>query len=210
MVIGDSTARAIYNDQPIKFAAIELNTTTGPDKPEILLGRLNEEGEVEGGLKIPGLASWLSDPSTGTSTVVQGLDSVPADDRPSRAAVNTIHLAWDIMVGMGTALVLLALWFAVLYWRRRDQLATRRWFLRVAVIAPIAAYMALESGWIITEVGRQPWVVYERMRTEEAVTGAGGIPVGYAALVLVYAALAVATAWMLRRLARSPLEVRDG
>ena len=82
MVIGDSTARSIYSDQPIKFAALELNTTTGPDKPEILLGHLNEDGTVSGGLKIPGLASWLSDPSTGTSTVVQGLDSVPPEDRP--------------------------------------------------------------------------------------------------------------------------------
>jgi cytochrome d ubiquinol oxidase subunit I len=204
MVIGDSTARAIYNDQPIKFAAIELNTTTGPDKPEILLGRLNEEGEVEGGLKIPGLASWLSDPSTGTSTVVQGLDSVPADDRPSRAAVNTIHLAWDIMVGMGTALVLLALWFAVLYWRRRDQLATRRWFLRVAVIAPIGAYMALESGWIITEVGRQPWVVYEILRTRDAVTNTGEAAIWTSLIVVVclYAALALATVLIIRGMTR--------
>jgi cytochrome d ubiquinol oxidase subunit I len=200
MVIGDSTARSIYSDQPIKFAALELNTTTGPDKPEILLGHLNEDGTVSGGLKIPGLASWLSDPSTGKATVVQGLDSVPPDDRPSRHAVNVIHLAWDIMVGMGTALVLLALWFAILYWRRRHRLADMRWFLRAAVIAPIGAFMALESGWIITEVGRQPWVVYEILRTEDAVTNTGEAAIWTSLIVVMclYAAIAVATVLIIR------------
>jgi cytochrome d ubiquinol oxidase subunit I len=204
MVIGDSTARSIYNDQPIKFAAIELNTTTGPDKPEILLGQLNAEGQVQGGLKIPGLASWLSDPSTGTATVVQGLDSVPSDDRPSRHAVNVIHLAWDIMVGMGTALVLLALWFAILYWRRRQRLAEMRWFLRLAVIAPIGAFMALESGWIITEVGRQPWVVYEILRTEDAVTNTGEAAIWTSLIVVMclYAALALSTVLVIRGMTR--------
>ena len=70
--------------------------------------------------------------------------------------------------------------------------------------------VALIAGWVTTEVGRQPWVVYGRMRTEEAVTGAGGIPVGYATLVIVYAALAAATVWLLRRLARAPLELEAG
>jgi cytochrome d ubiquinol oxidase subunit I len=70
--------------------------------------------------------------------------------------------------------------------------------------------IALIAGWVTTEVGRQPWVVYGHMRTEEAVTGADGIPVGYAALVVIYLALAAATTWLLRRLARAPLEVADG
>ena len=172
MFVGDVVARAIYNDQPIKFAALELNTTTGPDKPEILLGHLNDDGTVSGGLEIPGLASWLSDPSTGTSTVVTGLDSVPPEDRPTIAATNIVHLAWDTMVGLGTALLFLALWFFVLWWRRRAAIVNSTWFLRAAAIAPIAAYLALEAGWVVTEVGRQPWVVYEILRTQDAVTNA--------------------------------------
>jgi cytochrome bd ubiquinol oxidase subunit I len=70
--------------------------------------------------------------------------------------------------------------------------------------------MALIAGWVTTEVGRQPWIVYGLMRTEAAVTGAGGIPVGYATLAVVYLALAAATAWLLRRLGRAPLEIEAG
>jgi cytochrome d ubiquinol oxidase subunit I len=200
MVIGDSTARAIYNDQPIKFAALELNWTTGPDKPEIILGRLNADGTVSGGIEIPGLASWLSDPSEGTSTVVQGLDSVPPDERPSTAAVNVVHLAWDVMIGMGTLLVGLAVWFAFIMWRRRDRLGEMRWFLRAAAVAPIAAYMALESGWIVTEVGRQPWVVYQILKTEDAVTNASGTAVwtSFGVILALYAAIACAAVLVIR------------
>jgi cytochrome d ubiquinol oxidase subunit I len=79
----------------------------------------------------------------------------------------------------------------------------------VAAFGPLSV-VALIAGWVTTEVGRQPWVVYGFMRTEDAVTGAGGIPLGYAALVVIYAALAAATVWLLRRLARAPLEVGDG
>jgi cytochrome d ubiquinol oxidase subunit I len=204
LVIGDFAARSVFEDQPIKFAAMELNTTTGPDKPEILLGRLNEDYEVEGGLPIPGLASILSDPSTGTGTVVTGLESVPEDERPSRGAINTVHLAWDILVGMGTALMGLALWFGVVWWRRRRTLTEQRWFLRAAVLAPIAAYMALESGWIVTEVGRQPWVVYEIMRTEEAVTDvdAGLVWASLTGIIVLYAALAAGTVLVIRGMTR--------
>ena len=74
MGVGDGLARWVYSNQPVKFAAIEMVPTTGSDVPETLLGHLNSEGEVVGGVPIPGLASWLSDPSTGRATVVQGLD----------------------------------------------------------------------------------------------------------------------------------------
>jgi cytochrome d ubiquinol oxidase subunit I len=204
MVIGDTVARSIYNDQPIKFATLELNTTTGSDKPEIILGHLNEDGTVSGGLEIPGLASWLADPSTGTATVVQGLESVPPEDRPSVAATNVVHLSWDVMIGAGTLLLLLALWFAILYWRRRGRLAEMRWFLRAAAVAPIAAFMALEAGWIVTEVGRQPWVVYEILRTQDAVTdtSASAIWTSLIVVLCLYAAIAVATVLVIRGMTR--------
>jgi cytochrome d ubiquinol oxidase subunit I len=72
-----------------------------------------------------------------------------------------------------------------------------------------AALVALVAGWDTTEVGRQPWVVYGTMRTSQAVTGAGGIPVGYATLAVVYLGVVVGTGWVLRRLAAAPLELRD-
>ena len=139
MVIGDSTARSIYNDQPIKFAALEINTTTGSDKPEILLGHLNEDGTVSGGLKIPGLASWLPIPTPARAPSCRASTRCRPRIAP-RSAVNTIHLAWDLMVGLGTALRW-ALWFAWVWWRRRDRLADMRWFLRGGR-RPVAAYIA--------------------------------------------------------------------
>ena len=105
MGVGDSLARWVYTNQPVKFAAIELVPTTSSDVPETLLGRLNDDGTVSGGIPIPGLASWLSDPSTGRSTVVQGLDTVPADDRPTVRQVNIVHLALGRHGGPGNAAV---------------------------------------------------------------------------------------------------------
>ena len=111
MGVGDGLARWVYNEQPVKFAAIELVPQTASDVPETLLGQLNSDGTVTGGIPIPGLASFLSDPSTGKATVIQGLDTVPADERPTISEVNVVHLAWDIMVGLGTLLFLLTLWY---------------------------------------------------------------------------------------------------
>ena len=111
MGVGDGLARWVYNEQPTKFAAIEMVPKTSSDVPEVLFGHLNSEGEVVGGIPIPGLASILSDPGTGTSTVIQGLDETPAEERPTNHEVNVVHLAWDVMVGLGTLLFLLTLWW---------------------------------------------------------------------------------------------------
>jgi cytochrome d ubiquinol oxidase subunit I len=111
------------------------------------------------------------------------------------------------MVGIGSLLALLS--GIYLFVRlRTGQLPTSRWFYRAVVAAGPLAVIALIAGWVTTEVGRQPWVVYGFMRTSEAVTGTTGIPVGYAMLVGIYAALIGAVAWMLVRLSRVPLELR--
>src|SRR4051794_10548171 len=156
MGVGDSLARWVYNNQPVKFAAIELVPTTSSDVPETLLGHLNDDGTVSGGIKIPGLASFLSDPSTGTSTEVQGLNTVPAEDHPTVKETNVVHLAWDVMVGLGSALLLLSLWYAA-SWACRRRMPTSKWFLRAAACSGVLAVITLEAGWVVTEVGRQPW-----------------------------------------------------
>jgi cytochrome d ubiquinol oxidase subunit I len=99
--------------------------------------------------------------------------------------------------------------YLAVWWRRRA-LPRSPWFFRAVVAAGPLAVVALIAGWITTEVGRQPWVVYEVMRTSEAVTEADGLEVGYAFLVVVYALLACAVVWLLRRLARAPAEVEEG
>ena len=121
MAVGDTLARWVYNNEPTKFAAIELvPEDRAATCPRRCSGHLNSDGTVTGGIKIPGLASWLSDPSDGKSTVVEGLDVVPADERPTIREVNIVHLAWDVMVGFGTLLFLLSVWYAVSWIFRRD------------------------------------------------------------------------------------------
>jgi cytochrome d ubiquinol oxidase subunit I len=109
------------------------------------------------------------------------------------------------MVGIGTLLAALGVATIVVSARRR-RLPEGRWFyLALAAAGPLAC-VALIAGWVTTEVGRQPWIVYGVMRTTDAVTGAGGVPVGYAGLCVVYLAVAAGVAWMLRRLARIPID----
>jgi cytochrome d ubiquinol oxidase subunit I len=117
-----------------------------------------------------------------------------------------VRIAFQTMVGIGTMLALLSAVY-LLVWFRRRRLPHSPWFFRALVAAGPLSVVALLSGWITTEAGRQPWVVYGVMRTRDAVTGAGGIVVGYGTLVVVYAGLAAAVVWMLRRLARAPLDV---
>jgi cytochrome bd ubiquinol oxidase subunit I len=199
--IGDGLARWVYSNQPVKFAAIELVPTTSSDVPETLLGHLNEDGTVSGGIPIPGLASWLSDPSTGRATVVQGLDSVPPDQRPTVRQTNIVHLCWDIMVGLGTALFLLAVWYAV-SWVFRRRMPQTKWFLRAAALAGPAAVITMEAGWVVTEVGRQPWIVYNYMKVEDAVTANTGVWITFFAVVILYAFVGATTILVLRGMSR--------
>ena len=199
IVVGDWVARDVAKTQPVKLAALEGLAKTQKGAPEHLLGWYDGDG-VEYGIKIPKLLSLLAfhDPNA----TVQGLDTVPVEDQPP---VNVVRFSFQTMVAIGTGLALLGVVFLAAWFRLRRLPATP-WFYRAVLVAGPASVVALLAGWITTEVGRQPWVVYRVMRTSEAVTGASGIPVGYATLALVYAGLAVAVAWLLRRLARAPLE----
>jgi cytochrome d ubiquinol oxidase subunit I len=113
------------------------------------------------------------------------------------------------MVGIGTLLALLGVVFVAVRIRRR-RLPESRWFYRALVAAGPLSVVALIAGWVTTEVGRQPWVVYRVMPTADAVTGAGAIPVGYTVLALAYAVVGIGVVWMLRRLARVPLDLGEG
>lgn len=201
MGVGDGLARWVYNEQPAKFAAIEMVTETSSDVPEILFGHLDADGEVTGGIPIPGLASILSDPSTGTATVVMGLNEIPAEDRPTNRTVNVTHLAWDIMVGLGTLLFLLTLWWWASWIFRRD-MPRSRWFLRVAASTGVLAVVAMEAGWTVSEVGRQPWIVWEMMKVDEAATANTGIWITFVGVVVLYVGLGVTTVLVLRGMSR--------
>ena len=194
--VGDTAARAIAKDQPIKFAAMECVQTTSTHVTEYIFGRCTADG-VKGGIGIPGLDSFLVGWSTDTEVI--GLDTVPPEDRPP--ANTMLHWAFDTMVGIGSAMIALGLWFGFVWWRRRD-IPQTKWFLRAVAVSGVAGIVALECGWIVTEVGRQPWIVYEVMRTEEAVTRADGVWVTFALVVGLYAALGAALVITLRAMAR--------
>jgi cytochrome bd ubiquinol oxidase subunit I len=203
VLVGDWAAREVADKQPTKLAALEGLAKTEKGAP-IHIGGIYRDGEVQHGIRIPRMLSVLA--FHDSNARVRGLDAVPERDRPP---VNLVRFAFQTMVGIGTFLA--ALGVAFLFLRRRlGGLPESPWFHRAVVAAGPLSLVALICGWVTTEVGRQPWVVYGVMRTNEAVTGADGIPVGYATLAIVYAAVAVGLVWILRRLARAPLDdVRD-
>jgi cytochrome d ubiquinol oxidase subunit I len=202
VLVGDWAARDVADSQPIKLAALEGLGRTQKGAPIHVLGWYRD-GEVKFGVGVPKMLSVLAfhDPNAR----VQGLDAVPPAERPP---VNVTRIAFQTMVGIGTLLAVLGA--IVLFLRvRRRALPEWRWFYFALAAAGPLSVVALISGWIVTEVGRQPWVVYRVMPTSQAVTNAGGIPVGYATLWIVYLAVGAGVVWILRRLARAPLAMAE-
>jgi cytochrome d ubiquinol oxidase subunit I len=200
VLVGDWAGRDVATTQPVKLAAIEGLGKTTRGAPEHLLGWYSG-GRVKYGIEVPHALSLLAFHSW--NATVKGLDTVPPQDRPP---VNIVRIAFQVMVAVGVLLMVLGLVYLVARLRHKS-LPRSRWFYGAVIVAGPAALVAVVAGWITTEVGRQPWVVYGVMRTSQAITNAGGIPVGYATLAVVYLGVIVAVAWILNRLARAPLEV---
>jgi cytochrome bd ubiquinol oxidase subunit I len=201
VVVGDWAGRKVAETQPTKLAAFEGITRTEDGAPFTVGGVYDEDrGEVRFGVEVPWLLSLLAyhDPTAR----VQGLDAVPPADRPP---VNIVRTSFQTMIAIGTGLALLAVVF-IGTWARKRRLPRSKWFYRAVIAAGPLSVVALIAGWVTTEVGRQPWIVYGYMRTEQAVTNADGLEVGYAFLVAVYLSLAAAVLWLLRRIASRPPE----
>src|SRR5215217_3688604 len=199
VIVGDWAARTVAEEQPVKLAAFEGLAKTQEGAPFTVGGVFDEETQrVKWGIEVPRLLSVLSHHNPNAR--VTGLDSVPPQDRPP---VNVVRVAFQTMIGIGTGLALLGTIF-FLTWLRKRRLPRSPWFFRAVMAAGPLALVALICGWITTEVGRQPWIVYEVMRTEQAVTSADGLEIGYAVLVAVYLSLAAGVVWLLRRLASKP------
>jgi cytochrome bd ubiquinol oxidase subunit I len=196
LFVGDTAAREIAADQPAKFAAMECIDETGTDQTEYLGGICTEDG-VKGAIGIPGLNSFLVGWSTDTRVI--GLNDIPDDEEPP--AHTLLHLSFDTMVGIGSALMALALWFGFSWWRKRD-IPRTPWFLRTVSVSGAGAIVALWCGWIVTEVGRQPWIVNGYMRTSEAVTEADGIWFTFALVMTLYVALGTGLILVLRSMSR--------
>jgi cytochrome d ubiquinol oxidase subunit I len=194
--VGDTAARAIAHDQPVKFAAMEYVRQTSRNVPE-WLGGIYVNGHITAGLKVPDMDSLLV--GFGPGTKVIGWDSAPAAYRPP--VVWLIHLCFDAMVGLGFLLLLAGMWAAWEWWRRR-RLPPQRLFWLLGAVSGLAAIVAMECGWVVTEVGRQPWVVYHLQTTTAAATTNGGVIASLSVVIIGYAVLGAATILVLRVLAR--------
>jgi cytochrome d ubiquinol oxidase subunit I len=196
LFVGDTAAREVADHQPAKFAGMECIEKTGTHQTEYIGGICTSDG-VKGAIGIPDLDSLLV--GFNTDTKVIGLEDIPEDERPP--ANTLLHLSFDAMVGIGTALLGLAAWLAFVWWRRRD-IPRTPWFLRAVAVSGAGAIAALWAGWIVTEVGRQPWIVQGYMRTSEAVTDADGIWFSFALVLLLYAVIGVTAIGILRAMSR--------
>src|SRR3954447_593544 len=206
VVVGDWAGRKVAESQPVKLATFEGVQKTQDGAPFTIGGFYDaHRGEVRYGIEVPYLLSLLAHHNP-TAQVV-GLESVPADDRPP---VNVVRIAFQTMISIGTALALLGALFIFTY-LRKGRLPRSKWFFRAVVVAGPASLVALIAGWVTTEVGRQPWIVYGYMKTEDAVTSANNLGIGYAVLLAVYLLLGGAVFWLLRRPAPPPpqTEVRE-
>jgi cytochrome d ubiquinol oxidase subunit I len=196
---GDLAAKAVAQNQPAKLAAFEGQFATQQGAP-LRIGGIPDEstGVTRYAIEIPyGLSMLAYDDPNAT---VKGLNAFPANERPPVAVV---HISFQIMVACGMAMMGIALWGALRAWRaRRRKLETwlnSRWFLRAVVLATPLGFIAIETGWIVTEVGRQPWIIYGVMRTSEAVTPMSGLMVPLVTFTILYIFLAAITAWLLLR-----------
>ena len=197
---GDFAAKVVARTQPVKLAAMEAQWETRTHAPLRVGGWPDEDAETtHGAIEIPGALSWLA--YGDAAAPVRGLREFPREDRPPVAIV---HVAFQIMVACGSALALLALVAAALALRRRG-LPDASWFLRVVTWASPLGLIALEAGWTVTEVGRQPWVITGFLRTKDAVTPMPGLVVPFLGFTLLYLFLAVVVLVLLRRqVFRSP------
>lgn len=204
-IAGDLASRHIAVHQPAKLAAAEALYHTRKNAP-LLIGGIPDErtGEAHLGLEIPSGLSLLAfhDPDA----EVKGLDAFPKEDRPPVLAT---HLAFQVMVGTGSVMALLAVVTLLSWWRRWDVFASRKYLWAVLLCGPLGM-IALEAGWLVTELGRQPWIVRGAMRTREAVTPFPHLAAPFWTFTLVYVFLGVAVVYLLfRQLRHAHVAVDD-
>jgi cytochrome d ubiquinol oxidase subunit I len=195
-LIGHVLGLQIGGIQASKLAAFELATTTEAAPAPERLGGVLIDGEVRWALPIPWVGSFIARGSF--DAPVPGLDTVPRSDWPP---VNLTHISFQVMVAIGMLLALAVVVFWLARWRRRDLLADR-WFLRCCVIAGPLAMVALELGWVATEVGRQPWTVWQMLRTADAASTNSGLWWSYTGVLITYLAMTVGALVVLRSMAR--------
>lgn len=197
-ITGDLAAKDVAKRQPAKLAAMEAHYHTSKNAPLIIGGIPDDENQkVDYAIEIPGGLSFLAHGDFNAEVI--GLDQIPEDERPPVAVV---HFAFQIMVGLGTLMMLIGMLYFFMRWRKWDYI-NNKWWLRALALATPIGFIALEAGWTVTEVGRQPWIIYGVMKTKDALTPMPGIQYSLLVIVSVYTLLTLAVTWLMSRQIRS-------
>jgi cytochrome d ubiquinol oxidase subunit I len=202
IISGDFNARFLAQAQPAKFAAMEADLHTQAGAPLKIGGIIDQRtGQVYYAIEIPYGESVLAYGQL--NAVVKGLDAIPPQDQPN---ANLVHLSFDGMVGSGFFILFIAGLYWLLYWKKRSWLQSKLLLLGILLSGPLA-FAAIEFGWMVTEEGRQPWVIYGVLRTSQAVTPAPWLGISFFIFSLIYVVLSIATVRLLLGVARSPRPV---
>ncbi|UOE52765.1 cytochrome ubiquinol oxidase subunit I [Mucilaginibacter sp. SMC90] len=201
---GDLSAKNAAKRQPAKLAAMEAYFHTQEYAPLVIGGIPDTAAKkVNYGIEIPGLLSFLVHDNFKTS--VNGLDKIPVKNQPPVAVT---HYAFQIMVGIGVLMMLIGIIYFYELWKKKD-LLSKPWFLKTFIWATPLGFIALEAGWTVTEVGRQPWIIQGVMRTSEAVTPMPGIQYSFYLFSFIYFTLSVAVIFLLKRQIQMVPELYD-
>jgi len=197
-ISGDFSSKGVAQRQPEKFAAMEALFETTRAAPLLIGGLpLEDERRVILGLHVPGLLSFMAHGDFDAE--VTGLNAFPEDQWPPVAVV---HVAFQIMVGIGFLLVVVSLFYFYVRWKR-GALLDHPFFLLLLIACTPLGFVAVEAGWVVTEVGRQPWIVYHVLKVSETVTPMPGLIVPLLLFTGMYTALAFVGAWLLTRQAKA-------
>ena len=193
-ISGDHSAKDVAHRQPAKLAAMEAVFETGTHVP-LLIGGIPDAktGQVKYGLEVPGMLSFMI--SGHTNTEVKGLDQFPEADRPP---VLITHIAFQIMVALGMLMFAVSILYFFVLWKNRN-FEKNLWLLKLFALSTPLGFMAVEAGWTVTEVGRQPWILHGILRTRDAVTPMPGIQYTFYLFTLIYISLAIFVTLLLYR-----------
>ncbi|MFD0749067.1 cytochrome ubiquinol oxidase subunit I [Mucilaginibacter calamicampi] len=193
-ISGDISAKHAAKRQPAKLAAMEAYFHTQEYAPLVIGGIPDTVAKkVNYGIEIPGLLSFLVHDDF--KTPVKGLDQIPANEQPPVAIT---HYAFQIMVGLGMIMLAIGVLYLICIWKKHNWLF-KPWFLKLFIFATPLGFIALEAGWTVTEVGRQPWIIQDVMRTADAVTPMPGIQYSFYLFTFIYFTLSVAVIVLLQR-----------
>lgn len=201
---GDISAKDVAKRQPAKLAAMEAHFKTEKEAPLIIGGLVDEKAnEVKYAVKIPGLLSWMAHGNS--KAIVTGLDQIPKNYHPPIAIT---HYAFQVMVGLGMLMLSLSIIYFITLAKKRSWLRSP-WLLNLFILAIPLGFIAIEAGWMVTEIGRQPWIIYGIMRTVDAVTPMPGIVYSFYLFTAVYVSLSIIVAFLLYRQIKMVGQVYD-